>query len=337
MVPVVRGCQARRPCRSASSVWQTEELVRIVSKVTIYGIHTNAQNKPLDHLLEVWSAADRLGFDWISLSDHFSGGRARTSVDTVVAHTAMAHATRRARCAVLVYAVQFRPPIVLAGVASTIDHLSGGRVAIGVGAGWDESEFRAYGFPFLAPRERIDQLEEALACVRRLLHEDEVIHQGRYFSIVNGAVRPRPVQPRLPVIVGVGGGARGLNVAARLGDGWNSSFGALDDFTGKRRRLRQRCEELGRDPAEVPASVNLGFARRTDHADSFAAMGSQAAGGVLRGSVQQIVDRIGSYVEAGADQINLVLQHPWDHDGLAAVASKLGLVAEGVSGALHGS
>jgi alkanesulfonate monooxygenase SsuD/methylene tetrahydromethanopterin reductase-like flavin-dependent oxidoreductase (luciferase family) len=289
--------------------------------VTIIGIHTNAQNKSLEDLVSIWRHADELGYGWISISDHFPGSLGPTSNEAVATHTAMAACTSRARCGVLVYSIGFRHPAVLASAAATIDHFSGGRAAIGLGAGSVPKDYELYGFSLLPLRDRMDQLEEGARCVAALLHDETVDFAGEHFQIRGASHRPRPVQERLPLWIGTTGERRGLRIAAEHADGWNCGFQTLEEFARKRAILHRHCETIGRDPTTILCSVNLIVAPGADRAALPAGGGASA----LVGSVDEVVADIERYAGAGADQVNFQLQYPWDHQALADLAGALGL------------
>lgn len=288
--------------------------------MTIFGIHTNAQNKTLADLIEVWKHADGLGYQWISISDHFPGAVGPLSNEAVATHAAMAAVTTRARCGVLVYSIGFRHPAVLANAAITIDHLSGGRAAIGLGSGAIAKEYGLYGFPYPSTAERLDMLEEGVACVASLLHDERTEFHGKHFRIEVDNTQ-KTVQERLPVWVGTMGERRGLRIAAEHADGWNAGFPTPEVFAAKRAVLLSHCEAVGRDPAEVACSVNLVLMHGADPEAVPEAQREQ----VLTGSTDQIVERIGAYTAAGADQVNFFLPYPWPMDGLAELADALGL------------
>jgi alkanesulfonate monooxygenase SsuD/methylene tetrahydromethanopterin reductase-like flavin-dependent oxidoreductase (luciferase family) len=291
--------------------------------MTVFGIHTNVQNKSLADLVEVWRHADGLGYQWISITDHFPGAIGPVSHEAVATQAALAASTSRATCGVLVYSVGFRHPAVLAAATTTIDHLSGGRAAVGLGAGSVAKDYELYGFPFPGAGERADLLEEGVACVASLLHDERTEFHGKHFRIeVDNA--HRPIQPRLPVWVGTLGERRGLRIVAEHADGWNAAFVDPDTFAAKRRVLHEHCATVGRDPAAVRCSVNLVLM----HGAELDAVPEAQRDKVLVGATTQVVDRIGAYTEAGADQVNLFLPYPWPMDGLAELADALGLAGE---------
>lgn len=290
--------------------------------MTVFGIHTNAQNKPIADLVEIWRFADRLGYGWISISDHFPGSLGPDSCEAVATHTAMACATSRAHCGVLVYSIGFRHPAVLATAATTIDHLSGGRAAIGLGAGSVAKDYELYGFPLPSVRERMDMLEEGVRCVSGLLHDESVDFDGEHFRMAGARLGPRPVQERLPVWVGTKGEQRGLRIVAQYADGWNCTFPTVEEFAHKRAVLHGHCEAVGRNPDDIACSVNLVLGMG-EHAAAIPDNLRNAT--ALTGTVDEVHERVERYVAAGADQVNFFLTYPWDREGLVALAERLGL------------
>jgi alkanesulfonate monooxygenase SsuD/methylene tetrahydromethanopterin reductase-like flavin-dependent oxidoreductase (luciferase family) len=199
---------------------------RRVARVTTFGVHTGAQNTTVAELARLWREAEDFGFDAISVWDHFYSSDLRTydCHEAVSLHAALACHTSRVRCGCLVYSAGYRHPAVLAKAAATIDHLSGGRAEIGLGAGWAGEEYRAFGIPFPPLGERFDLLDEAAAAVRVLLHDGSATMDGTHVTLRNARCEPRPVQPALPVWIGGAGERRTAACVARSGDGWNLPF-----------------------------------------------------------------------------------------------------------------
>jgi alkanesulfonate monooxygenase SsuD/methylene tetrahydromethanopterin reductase-like flavin-dependent oxidoreductase (luciferase family) len=243
-------------------------------------------------------------------------------------HAALACDTERVRCGCLVYSVGYRHPAVLANALATVDHLSGGRADIGIGAGWSEIEYRAYGIPFPPVRERMDMLEEGIACLRGLLRDETTTFEGEHFRLTDARCEPRPVQADLPIWVGGGGERRTLRIAARYADGWNVPFVDPPTFAHKRGVLHDHCGAVGRDPAEIRCAVNVGLAF-TDESlrQQFGNIAEFVRPGVLTGSDEQVVDRIGEYVAAGADQVNIALRAPVDLPAVERLAGALDRLA----------
>jgi alkanesulfonate monooxygenase SsuD/methylene tetrahydromethanopterin reductase-like flavin-dependent oxidoreductase (luciferase family) len=209
----------------------------------------------------------------------------------------------------LVFCALFRPPGVLAKAAVTIDHLSGGRAQIGIGAGWLEEEFREFGYGFPPLGKRLDQLEEALAIIRSLLNDEETTFRGEYYQLEGAVCGPKPVNGKLPIWVGGRGKSRTPQLAARYADGFNMPYLAPDSVSDRLNRMTAACEAAGRDPAEIESSVNLGF-YLGDRAPEVNPEGS------LVGSAQQAVDRIGEYVDTGVHGLNIAIRPPVDWEAL---------------------
>ena len=283
--------------------------------MTAFGVHTGLQNTTVDELRDLWTRIEDHGFDWISIWDHFYaadfGGT--ECLEAVACHTALACHTSRVRVGSLVYCVGYRSPAVLANAISTIDHLSGGRAELGLGAGWAHNEYAAYGIPFPSAGERLDLLEESVEAIRGLLRQDRTTFEGTHVRLVDAACDPKPVQPELPIWIGGSGEKRTLRIAARFADGWNVPFIAPDVLAHKKGVLAGHCADVGRDPAEIRCAVNVGLCQDEDALRAqFGAMADFVRPGVLIGSPDQLVDRIGDYVEAGADQLNIAMRAPWD-------------------------
>jgi alkanesulfonate monooxygenase SsuD/methylene tetrahydromethanopterin reductase-like flavin-dependent oxidoreductase (luciferase family) len=244
----------------------------------------------------------------------------------VATHAALACDTQRVRCGSLVYSVGYRHPAVLANAICTIDQLSAGRAELGLGAGWSQVEYDAYGIPFPPIGTRMDQLEEAIQCVRGLLRDEVTDFDGRWFQLRDARCEPRPVQAQLPIWVGGQGERRTLRIAARWADGWNAPFVAPEAFAHKRDVLHAHCADAGRDPAELRIAVNVGLAWTEESLrQQFGGLADFVRPGVLTGSEEEVLDRVGQYVDAGADQVNLALRAPFDTDALDRFAAALGL------------
>ncbi|HVM07397.1 MAG TPA: TIGR03560 family F420-dependent LLM class oxidoreductase [Acidimicrobiales bacterium] len=297
--------------------------------MTIFGVHTGLQNTTVEELVNLWRRIEDLGFGWISVWDHFyaaDGTGEPECLEAVSMHAALACNTTRVRCGCLVYSVGYRHPAVLANAIATIDHLSGGRADIGVGGGWSQVEYDAYGIPFPPVGVRLRQLEEGAACVRGLLRNDRTTFEGEYFQLRDAQCEPRPVQAELPIWIGGGGEKKTLRVAARYADGWNVPFIAPDAYRHKVGVLHQHCDDVGRDPSEIRLSINVGMASSEDDLRAqFGNIANFVRPGVLMGSDQEILDKVGAYEEAGAQQINIAMRAPWDVDGLERLAAALPL------------
>lgn len=302
-----------------------------------FGIHVGHLGSPLSELRKLWRFADARGFDWFSVSDHFQETPARGGgidcFESVSTMTALALETRRVRVGCLVFCVSYRHPGVLAKALATIDHLSGGRAECGIGAGWHEPEYRAFGLPFERIGVRQDQLEEAVQVLRLLFTQGRATFAGRYFQLHDAPANPKPLQKRLPIWVGGIGEKRTLRTAARWADGWNAPYISPEEFRRKSRVLDDWCEREGRDPAQVRRTVNVGFymgatprAARRQEAEMRAQWGARLTeriAGFLVGTPGEVADRVARYQEAGAARLNLAVRLPLDWEALRAFTEEV--------------
>jgi F420-dependent oxidoreductase-like protein len=294
------------------------------------GVHVGQQGASMAELRSLWRRLEDAGVDWISVWDHlYEAPPLGGTVDHFEALStlgALAADTERVRIGCLVFCVLYRNPGLLAKAATTLDHISGGRFELGLGAGWHEPEAQAFGYDFPPVGRRLDQLEEAFPLIRSLLTQDRTTHDGEHFRTVDASCLPAPVQARLPIWVGGTGEKRTLRIAARHADGWNAAYVSADRYRELNAVADQRCAEAGRDPATLRRSVNLIFALTSDGTpveDVVAAQGFGPAApflapGALGGPVDEVADRVGEYVAAGADEVNIALRHPWDEAMLDA-------------------
>ena len=282
--------------------------------MTTFGVHTGLQNTTITEPRDLWTRIEDLGFDWISIWDHFYSAdfNGYECHEAVACHAALACHTSTVRVGSLVYCAGYRHPAVLANAITTIDHLSGGRAELGLGAGWAFNEYAAYGIPFPSAGERLDLLEESIQAIRGLLREEVTDFAGTHVTLTDARCEPKPVQAALPIWVGGSGEKRTLRIAARYADGWNVPFVSPDTVAHKRSVLEQHCADVGRDPTEIRTAVNVGLCPDDDALRAqFGQLAEGVRPGVLMGSPDQLVDRMGEYVDAGADQINIALRAPW--------------------------
>lgn len=192
------------------------------------GVHTGQQDCSLEEMRRLWRFIDQAGFDWLSIWDHFYEAPPIDGngpcFETVSALTLLATETSRVRVGCLVFCVSYRHPAVLAKALATIDHVSNGRLEAGLGAGWHEQEYREYGIAFPSIGVRQDQLEEATQIIRSMLTKESTTFAGKHFQVQNARCNPKPVQKRLPLLIGGAGEKRTLRTAARYADGWNIAY-----------------------------------------------------------------------------------------------------------------
>lgn len=221
----------------------------------------------IDSVVEVARAAEGLGYDSVWVSDHLFldlgkyGGPTRRygALEPLTTLSALAAETRRVRLGTLVLCEAFRPPTLLAKMAATLDVVSGGRLELGLGAGWYEPEFAAAGIPFPGSGERIARLGEAVRIVGGMLAGTPFTFEGRFYQALEAPNDPQPVQrPRPPIWVGGKGGPRLMRVVAEAADGWNVVWRMTPEAYDERLRvLAVACARAGRDPATVRLSIGL--------------------------------------------------------------------------------
>ena len=300
--------------------------------MTLFGVHTGPQNCTYDDLRKVWHLADRSGFHWLSIWDHFYPAMINPSdiqgscFEAVSIMTALAAETTHARIGSLVYCMAYRHPAVLAKAMATVDHVSGGRMELGLGAGWSQIEFEAYGIPFLPIKGRLDQLEEGVQIIRSMFTQETTTFEGKHYRVSNARCEPKPVQKNPRIWLGGQGEKRLLRLVAKYAGGWNVPFLSPEAYAQKNHVLTQWCEKEGRPPREVLRTVNVGLAigrtevdakrKRERLQEQFGAALGFLEPGMLIGTPQEVIDRIGKYVRAGADWIILALRGPFDVDGL---------------------
>jgi F420-dependent oxidoreductase-like protein len=209
---------------------------------------------------EIWQRADELGYATARMPDHFypgSGDPASPLFEAWTALTALANSTRRIRVGPLVLGNTYRHPAVLANMAVTLDHISDGRLDLGIGAGWMQSEHDGYGIILPPPRERLDRFDEAVQVLRLLFTERRSTFQGQHYHLDEALCEPKPLQkPYPPFVIGGGGEKRTLRIVARYADEWNGEVSPRQ-MARKIAILHEHCRAVGRDPAEIECSVLL--------------------------------------------------------------------------------
>jgi len=223
-----------------------------------------------DDWVAITRACERLGFEAMFRSDHYGsveGVAQRGSLDAWATVSALAAITSTLRLGTLVSPATFRHPSVLAKNAVTADHVSGGRIELGIGTGWHVAEHRAYGFPFPSMRERMDRLAEQLEIVTRSWQEGAFSFAGEHWSVTELDARPKPVQSPLPLLMGGAAMPRGAALAARHAAEYNVVHATPGDAAAARDRLAAACVQAGRDPATMRFSLMHALLVGSDEAD----------------------------------------------------------------------
>jgi F420-dependent oxidoreductase-like protein len=224
-----------------------------------FGIHSGQQNATsFDDYLAIWKFAEEAGLDWASVFDHFQPIQSDPTGPCFEGFTllaAMAAHTTNLACGIIVSGVTYRHPAVVAKMATTIDHISGGRMELGIGAAWNEEEHGEYGIDFPRIGVRMDMLDEACHVLRLLWTEKRANFAGKHYTLTEAQNEPKPVQERMPLWVGGSGEKRTLRIVAEHATGWNTFHGAPAEYRHKLDVLERHCADVGRDPAEIRKQV----------------------------------------------------------------------------------
>lgn len=248
--------------------------------------------------------ADELGYHSLWVVDHMwaRGLPDMEHLEAWTVMTALATATQRLRIGTLVLCNSYRNPALLAKMASTFDVISNGRLEIGIGAGWMDEEYRGYGYPFPSAKVRIEQLEEALAVMKKLFTETRATFEGRYYSVSDAANNPKPMQkPHPPILIGGAGEKLLLRVVAEHADTWNCPNNASTELPRKLEVLERHCDAVGRDFGDIEISEQCVCVLGADEKDFKAkwGMAKQLLGSVFdlektafRGTPEEVAEQM---------------------------------------------
>ncbi len=292
------------------------------------------QGATYDTLLTVAKATEDLGFDAFFRSDHYlrmgSVDGLPGPTDAWITLAGLARETRRIRLGTLMTAATFRLPGVLAIQVAQVDQMSGGRVELGLGAGWFEEEHSAYGIPF--PKEKFARLEEQLAIVTGLWQTpvgETFGYDGAHYQLVDSPALPKPAQSKVPVLIGGHGATRTPRLAAQYADEFNMPFASVEDSERQFGRVREAAEAAGRKGDDLVYSNALVVCVGKDDAEvarRAAAIGREVEElkeNGLAGSPAEVVDKIGRYAEVGASRIYLQMLDLQDLDHLELISSQV--------------
>lgn len=274
-----------------------------------FGIKTRPEHVTWQQMRDLWVAADAIplfesAWNW----DHFyplTGNLDGPNLEGWTSLAALAQATSRIRVGVQVTGMIYRHPAVLANMAATVDIISGGRLDIGLGAGWNQLECDAYGISLPPLRERFDRFDEGVQIVLSLLSQEHTDFKGHYHTLTNARCEPKPVQrPHPPVVIGGRGPKRTLLAAAKWARQWNAITQSPQQWSELKQVLLEHCVAVGRDPAEIECSVNVMVPPD--------------------GDLGRAVDLAAAYAAAGADIAVMNLPHGAPPDLLDDLAARLG-------------
>lgn len=263
----------------------------------------------------ILAAAERLGYGFVFRSDHFTEaqGEHQDSLECWVSLTYAASHTARIEFGSMVSPVTFRHPSMLARMAAAVDDLSGGRLVLGLGAGWQEREHKAFGVPFYDFPTRFAMFSEALEVTSRLLGSDSPSHyNGKYFSLEDAILLPRPKR-KTPILIGGNGVKRTLPLAARYADEWNGVFISAATYKEKNELLNKLCESIDRAPSSIKRSVMtqvIYAENETALQQILSARGKtleeiRGDARLIAGTPQMLIDQIGEYQQSGCQRMML--------------------------------
>lgn len=272
----------------------------------LLSIWPNAQ-QPWKDLVEEVRHADATGWHCAYVADHFmgdGGGFGAPDVPTLEATavlSGLAVATERIGLAPLVLGNTYRHPAVVAKWAATVDHLSAGRLTLGVGAGWQRNEHEQYGITLPSPGERVARLDEACAILRAMLHHPPATVAGEHYRVTDALCEPTPVQEHLPLLVG-GKGDRMLGLVARHADHWNM-WGLPDVLAERAEVLARRCEAVDRDPTTVHRSTQALVMLTDDATRAAAFVESVAPRAAFAGTAEEFAELCDRWADVGVDEV----------------------------------
>jgi F420-dependent oxidoreductase-like protein len=232
------------------------------------GLKLSNQNTSAAELRAIWQEADQSGFDHLWNFDHFAAIMTDPEIDVFEGWTllgAMAEATSRVRIGCMVTGNTYRHPAVLAKMAVTVDHLSGGRLELGIGAAWAENEHEMLGIEFGTAGRRVEWLDEACQIMKQLFGQERTTFEGTHYTLREAISNPKPVQkPHPPFWIGGRGERKTLRVIAQHADVWNAPGGEPDEVARLAGVLDRHCADVGRDPAEIRRSVQVRYSGDDD-------------------------------------------------------------------------
>ncbi len=292
-----------------------------------FGIQTPQQNLTWEELRSLWREAERLGLDSAWVFDHLMpvfGSEEGPTLEGWTLLAALAAETTRLRIGCLVTGNTYRHPALLAKMATTVDHLSGGRLELGLGAAWYEKEHRAYGIPFYTAKERAERLREAVEVILKLWSEERAHFSGKYYQLRDAPLTPKPLQkPHPPMVIGGDGRKWILPTVARYADGWNCPFGHSPESAAELNRVIDGyCREVGRNPEDIERSIFIplalsksrvrGWATTLGFAFYMRSWPWQAKNRVLIGTPSEVQEQIQHYIQAGITHFIFLIPPTYD-------------------------
>jgi F420-dependent oxidoreductase-like protein len=303
-----------------------------------FGVSTGQQHTTYESCLDVWHRAEELGYDWANVFDHFLpiySDPEGPCFEGMSLLSALAAKTSTLRCGVLVVGNTYRNPAVLANIATTIDHVSNGRLELGIGAGWFQMEHDQYGIPFHTTGRRIRMLGESVEIMKSLWTQHRTTFEGRYYQLEDALCEPKPVQqPHIPLWIGGTGEQLTLRIVAESADGWNTFFMPMEIYQRKLAALTEHCRAVGRDPGDIRKSLltlqSVVRESESDVQEIVERMPQQQAStsaGIrppgLFGTPEQCVEQLLPYAQAGVGDFVFAVHSPADYQSMELIATKV--------------
>ncbi|MGH2500043.1 MAG: TIGR03560 family F420-dependent LLM class oxidoreductase [Candidatus Limnocylindria bacterium] len=296
------------------------------------GLQLHPQHTTWPELRDTARLIDELGYDSLMTWDHFVplyGDASGPNFEGWQLLGAWGAITSRVEIGMLVTGNTYRHPAVLANMAATLDHITGGRAILGLGAAWHEGEHAMYGIPFDTPGVRLGKLGEASRLIRSLLDEERTTFRGKHYVITGARCEPRPLRQRLPLLIGGGGERRTLRIAARYSDIWHG-FGTPEVIRRKIGILRRHCDDVGRDFAAIMATTGGSVLIRDDANGVDARLRevmrhhrASAPQQPLAGTPDAVAKRLAEHWKAGVRGFIFGLPAPFDRETIERLQSEV--------------
>jgi len=290
------------------------------------------QNTPWPAFRDAAKLVDDVGFETVWAWDHFyalAGAEERPNLESTTILAAIGPLTKRVKIGALVQGVTYRHPAVIANMAATHDHATDGRAICGIGAAWNQTEHKAYGIHLGTPAERSRRFTEAARIIRGLLDGQRVTYSGKYFQLKNAVLNTRPVQKRLPIMIGGGGEQKTLRTTARYADMWHA-FGTPEVMKHKIEVLHAHCKDVGRDPSEIEVWSGQWIVVRDDPEDARQVLDEirthhppMNPPNAIIGNPDQVAARLKQFWDAGVRGFIPGFAYPYDTTTIERIAKEV--------------
>jgi len=281
--------------------------------MTLFGINLQLERYPVDLALSTARFLEDLGFHAVFVNDHYMKPDGNEIPDAYLTLSAIATQTEKIRIGTVVTPIPFRPAPLLAKMVATLDNISKGRFLFGVGAGWNKTEFEAYGMEFLPPAERVTKTIEGLKLMKHMWTEKEVTFNGVYNHVKGAVLLPKPVQkPHPPILIG-STSPRMCRMVARLADGWIPSFLTPEEYRQRMEKILEDAEKMGRRRRDFIFVHNTRYAPALSREEGLKLLSESQFGRLresfLTGLPEECTQQLQRYIDLGVDLILLRLHH----------------------------